>query len=61
MLKLKKLKAEAEAKKALEVAAQAKGQTLQPKQSAGELILQKGARNPSFRRRAFKCFNARAV
>lgn len=42
MLKLKKLKAEADAKKALETEAAAAGKKAVAKTSAGELILQKG-------------------
>lgn len=44
MLKLKKLKAEADAKKALETEAAAAGKKAVAKTSAGELILQKGGR-----------------
>ena len=43
MLKLKKLKAEADAKKALESKAAAAGKKVVAKTSAGELILQKGS------------------
>ena len=43
MLKLKKLKAEADAKKAMESEAAAAGKAVQAKTSAGELVLQKGA------------------
>jgi|EP01043_Picozoa_sp_COSAG02_P080060 molybdopterin biosynthesis enzyme len=60
MLKLKKLKAEADAKKALETEAAAAGKKAVAKTSAGELILQKGGRSSAEDRAAHSLFPATA-